>query len=156
MKGMKTHTPSPTAATARENARQGDGRFGTQQKSEAVVELQSEGVPEFATIFLDPAQAERAKSTYEEVEAFLDGDGYLAHALELDDEGMFDWSGPDTVHYASTDGALRLNVLSLGEDQFAVEMMHDNSGSRQEESYGAAEAQRLAGDLCDFWARDAA
>lgn len=67
---------------------------------------------------------------------------------------MFDWSSPDTVHYASTDGALRVNVLSLGEDQFVVEMVNDNTGARQEAGYGASDAGRLATDLSGFWDRD--
>lgn len=154
MEGMTTQTPSPTAATAREDARQADGKFGAQYKLEAQVELDSGSAPDFSEIFSDPVAAARAKDTYEEVEGFLDGDQYLAHALELDDEGMFTWSGPDTVHYASTDGQLRLNVLSLGEDQFVVEMVNDGTAARLEEGYGAAEAERLAADLSAFWNRD--
>lgn len=146
--------PSPTAEAAREGARHADGKFGAQPKSESQVELDVVETPDFADIFPDPARAAHAQETYTEVESFLDGDGYLAHALELDDEGMADLAGTDTVMYATEDGALRVNVLSMGEDQFSVEMMHDDSGSRREESYGASEAPHMAADLCEFWGRE--
>lgn len=61
MKDMTTMNPSPTATSAREDARQSDGKFGAQQKSESQVELHADGtVPDYAEIFLDPTQAARA------------------------------------------------------------------------------------------------
>ena len=69
---------------------------------------------------------------------------------EYDDEGMFDCASPGRVHYASRDGQLRVAVESLGEDQFAVKMFNDETGPRFMETYGAAEAERLAGDLAGF------
>lgn len=87
---------------AREDARQADGMFGAQSKHESQVQLYTGTVPDFTGIFPDPHRAARAKKTYADIKTFLNGDDYLTHSLDLDDEGMFDWSGPDTVHYAST------------------------------------------------------
>ena len=154
MMGMTTTSPSPTAEAARENARTAGGQFGTQPKSESQVELETKPPVDFDEAFPEPATAARAKETFQEVESFTSGDGYLGHALEFNDEAMFGWSGPDTVHYASRDGGLRVAVEPLGEDQFAVEMVNEETGARRDESYGASEAARLATDLSVFWNRD--
>ena len=154
MVGMTTTNPSPTVEAARENARTAVGQFGTQPKSESQLELESDPPVDFAEAFPNPATAARAKETFQEVESFTSGDGYLGHALEFNDEAMFGWSGPDTVHYASRDGGLRVTVESLGEDQFAVAMVNEETGARSEGQYGASEAERLATDLSDFWNRD--
>jgi hypothetical protein len=63
---------------------------------------------------------------------------------------MFDCASPGRTYYASRDGQLRVAVESLGEDQFAVKMFNDETGPRSKETYGAAEAERLAGDLAGF------
>lgn len=63
---------------------------------------------------------------------------------------MFACAVPGRIHYASRDGQLRVAVESLGEDQFAVEMFNDETGARSEETYDAAEAERLAGNLAGF------
>ena len=154
MVGMTTTNPSPTVEAARENARTAVGQFGTQPKSESQLELESDPPVDFAEAFPNPATAARAKETFQEVESFTSGDGYLGHALEFNDEAMFGWSGPDTVHYASRDGGLRVAVEPLGEDQFAVAMVNEETGARSEGQYGASEAARLATDLSVFWNRD--
>ena len=103
-----------------------------------------------AKMLSDLTTATSAKETFEEVEALLDRDEYLGHALSTTTRACS--TAPARAASITPPGTVNCESPSSppGADQFAVKMFNDETGPRFMETYGAAEAERLAGDLAGF------